>query len=196
MKNGVQLITYVDRLGQSDLAGLRALLRGQFPNVFAGVHLLPFFNSIHGADAGFDPVDHLAVDPTLGSWGDVLALSQDLPVMADVIVNHVSSSSAQFQDFLAHGEASAHARLFLSLDRVFPQGATEQDLLAIYRPRPGLPFTAVNAADNKRPGGNVRNRSGFGRAGDQSAILGAGRGLRLPDETGDSHDYSPRSGNS
>ena len=53
-----------------------------------------------------------------------------------------------------------------------------------------------HAAENERPGGDIRNWSGFGRAGDQSAILGAGRGLRLPDETGDSHDYSPRSGNS
>ena len=31
--------------------------------------------------------------------------------------------------------------MFLTYDRVFPSGAHEQDLLRIYRPRPGLPFT-------------------------------------------------------
>jgi maltose/moltooligosaccharide transporter len=31
--------------------------------VFGGVHLLPFFHAIDGADAGFDPIDHTRVDP-------------------------------------------------------------------------------------------------------------------------------------
>ena len=35
--------------------------------------------------------------------------------------------------------------MFLTFDGVFPQGASEQDLLAIYRPRPGLPFTTDDA---------------------------------------------------
>ena len=30
--------------------------------LFGGVHLLPFFTPIDGADAGFDPVDHTEVD--------------------------------------------------------------------------------------------------------------------------------------
>ncbi|NDY91847.1 sucrose phosphorylase [Ideonella livida] len=150
MNHGVQLITYVDRFGRSDLRGLQALLRQRLPGVFAGVHLLPFFHSIHGADAGFDPIDHLQVDATLGGWDDVRALAADVPLMADVIVNHMSSASPQFQDFLARGEASAYAGLFLSLASVFPQGATEADLLALYRPRPGLPFTAVTAGGQKR----------------------------------------------
>jgi sucrose phosphorylase len=33
---------------------------------------------------------------------------------------------------------------------VFPGGASEADLLAIYRPRPGLPFTPVTLADGSR----------------------------------------------
>src|SRR5207237_8266105 len=36
---------------------------------------------------------------------------------------------------------SGFARMFLTYDRVFPAGASEADLLSIYRPRPGLPFT-------------------------------------------------------
>jgi sucrose phosphorylase len=40
--------------------------------------------------------------------------------------------------------------MFLQYDSVFPDGATEQDLLGIYRPRPGLPFTVVEMADGSQ----------------------------------------------
>ena len=141
MKNQVQLITYADRLGGATLHDLQALLTGPLAGVFGGVHILPFFDPIDGADAGFDPSDHTRVDARLGDWHDIKALTQHIDVMADVIVNHMSSASPQFADFMAHGDASAHKGLFLTLDAVFPQGATEADLLAVYRPRPGLPLT-------------------------------------------------------
>jgi sucrose phosphorylase len=67
-----------------------------------------------------------------------------------VIVNHISSRSPQFQDFSAHGSNSRYDGLFLTLDSVFPQGASERELLAIYRPRPGLPFTPMTLADGSR----------------------------------------------
>ena len=150
MKNQVQLITYVDRLGGGGLQSLRALLQGLLAELFGGVHLLPFFHAIDGVDAGFDPIDHLQVDPRLGQWADVAALTQDLDVMGDVIVNHMSVKSPQFVDYSQHGSASPFAGLFLSFDAVFPQGASEQELLALYRPRPGLPFTATLLANGER----------------------------------------------
>ncbi|GCL66312.1 sucrose phosphorylase [Pseudaquabacterium pictum] len=150
MKNQVQLITYVDRFGGGGLADLQALLTGPLAGVFGGVHLLPFFHTIDGADAGFDPIDHTRVDDRLGDWGDVKRLAQHVDVMADVIVNHMSSDSPQFQDFAARGSASPYDGLFLTMDAVFPQGATERDLLAIYRPRPGAPFTFVTLANGER----------------------------------------------
>jgi sucrose phosphorylase len=149
VRNQVQLITYVDRLAGS-FADLRELLTGPFDGAFGGVHVLPFFDPIDGADAGFDPIDHREVDPRLGAWDDVEDLGQRVPLMADLIVNHVSAQSPQFQDVLAHGDASAHAGMFLTFDRVFPDGATEQDLLTIYRPRPGLPLTPIQLADRSR----------------------------------------------
>ncbi len=142
MKNQVQLITYVDRLS-GDLKRLRSLFKGTLSGLFGGVHLLPFFTPIDGADAGFDPVDHARVDARLGDWSDVRALSEDVEVMADLIVNHTSSQSPQFKDFSQKGSASRFAGMFLTYRYVFPSGASEADLLRIYRPRPGLPFTNV-----------------------------------------------------
>lgn len=143
MKNQVQLITYVDRLGGGGLCHLHQLLTGPLAGVFGGVHLLPFFFPMDGADAGFDPIDHTAIDSRLGDWNDLAALGRDVEVMADVIANHMSSESPEFQDWAQFGAVSKSAGLFLTYDTVFPKGATQQDLLAIYRPRPGLPFTAT-----------------------------------------------------
>jgi len=140
MQNKVQLITYVDRLSGGGFKQLRALLDGPLAGVFGGVHLLPFFDPIDGADAGFDPIDHTCVDARLGTWDDVAALSRRMDVMADVIVNHISSESPQFLDYSRRGADSPWNGLFLTLARVFPDGAREQDLLRVYRPRPGLPF--------------------------------------------------------
>ena len=150
MRNQVQLITYPDRLGGDTLADLLGLLRGRLAGLFGGVHILPFFTHHDGADAGFDPIDHTQVDPRLGTWADVAALARDVPVMGDAIVNHMSAASAQFSDFLARGSASAHEGLFLTFDAVFPAGASERELLAVYRPRPSPPYTAVTRADGSR----------------------------------------------
>ncbi|MGH1526662.1 hypothetical protein ACRAWC_22695 [Leifsonia sp. L25] len=71
---GVDLLAYADRLG-GDLPRLRELLDGPLRD-FAGVHILPFFVPFDGADAGFDPIDHGAVDPRLGTWDDVRAIAE------------------------------------------------------------------------------------------------------------------------
>lgn len=146
---GPQLIAYADRLG-GDLHRLQALMDGPLAGAFDGVHVLPFFTPFDGADAGFDPDDHAAVDPRLGSWDDVRAIAEHRTVMADVIVNHVSARSARFLDVREHGDASPYARMFLTLSSVFPDGATEEELARIYRPRPGLPFTAMRLGGRQR----------------------------------------------
>ena len=115
----MQLITYADRLG-GDLPGLKSLLRNEFEGLFAGVHILPFFDPIDGADAGFDPVDHTTVDARIGDWGDIAGIAADHSVMADLIVNHVSADSPQFKDVLRRGTASRYWDLFLKKDDIFP----------------------------------------------------------------------------
>lgn len=149
MRNPVQLIAYADRLGGT-IRGLTALLQAPLADLFGGVHLLPFYTPIDGADAGFDPTDHTQVDRRLGTWDDVAELARTVDITADLIVNHVSAASPRFQDFLAQGDGSPHAGMFLTFDRVFRAGATEADLLTLYRPRPGLPFTTVALADGSR----------------------------------------------
>ncbi|MGS0757602.1 sucrose phosphorylase, partial [Roseateles sp. GG27B] len=62
----------------------------------------------------------------------------------------MSADSPQFHDFSEKGAASRFAGLFLTLDAVFPNGATEQQLLAVYRPRPGLPLTYATLKNGEK----------------------------------------------
>jgi sucrose phosphorylase len=150
MRNCVHLITYADRFGGNRLEDLKRLLAGPLKGTFEGVHILPFFYPVDGADAGFDPIDHLTVDPRLGTWNNINALGRRLEITADLIVNHISSKSRQFQDFLKNGSQSPYSGMFLTFGNVFPNGATEEDLLGIYRPRPGLPFTTITSANGQK----------------------------------------------
>jgi sucrose phosphorylase len=145
---GVRLLCYADRLG-GDLRRLREVLNGPLADL-AGVHILPFYTPFDGDDAGFDPVDHAAVDPRLGDWSDLAAIAATREVTADVIVNHTSHLSPEFLDWCANGDASPHAGMFLTFDQVFPDGADEAGLTAFYRPRPGLPFTPYEVAGERR----------------------------------------------
>ena len=149
MRNQVQLIAYADRLGGS-LPALGRLLDGPLAGLFGGVHVLPFFLPYDGADAGFDPVDHLTVDPRLGGWDDLRRLGATRDTVADLIVNHVSDRSPPFTDVVERGDRSPHAGMFLTYGRVFPSGAAEADLVRIVRPRPGLPFTTVALGGRQR----------------------------------------------
>ena len=143
VKNQVQLIAYVDRLGGT-FAGLRDLLAGRSRGYSAACTCCR--SSIRSTAPMRDSIRSITreVDARLGTWDDVArARARDVDVMADVIVNHISSRSPQFLDFAEQGARSAYAGMFLTFDGVFPNGAAERDLLAIYRPRPGLPFTPM-----------------------------------------------------
>lgn len=143
----VQLITYVDRLSGAGVPELHDILKEDFGSCFAGVHLLPFYTPIDGEDAGFDPTDHTQVDPRLGNWQDVQALGADFPIMADMIVNHVSAQSAAFTDVVAKGKESQFWDFFLTKQKVY--GDADSGWEDIYRPRPTSPFTPVKVGDGE-----------------------------------------------
>ncbi len=149
MKNAVHLITYVDRLGGT-FPALKALLAGPLAGLFAGVHVLPFFHRIDGADAGFDPSDHTAVDARLGTWEDVSALAAETDLTSDLIVNHISAQSEQFRSYAAAPETSPYRDLFLRYAQVFPRGATADELARIYRPTDTLPFVWKSVAGGRK----------------------------------------------
>ena len=141
MKNKVHLITYPDSLG-GNLSALSQVLDKYFPGVFGGIHLLPPFPST--SDRGFAPVTYKEIDPRFGSWQDVQKLSASHDVLLDFMVNHISRHSDYFQDFVRSGRESRYADLFITLDKVWPDGRpVEADVQKIFLRRPLHPFLDV-----------------------------------------------------
>ena len=149
MKNNVQLMTYIDRLTGADTQTLSNILNTQLANLFSGVHLLPFYYPIDGSDAGFDPIDHTQVDSRLGNWTDVKELGEGYELMADLIVNHMSAQSKEFKDVITNGKESPYWDLFLTKEKVFPNGLSSEECEKIYRPRPGSCFTSFALPNNE-----------------------------------------------
>lgn len=141
MKNLVQLITYPDSLG-GNLSALSRVLNRYFPHTFGGIHILPPFPST--GDRGFAPVTYREIDSRFGSWQDIRYLGETYDVMLDFMVNHISRNSIYFQDFVKLGRASAFADLFITLEKVWPDGKpVEADVKKIFLRRPLHPFLDV-----------------------------------------------------
>lgn len=149
MNNQVQLITYIDRFGRKDINALHKFLNQELHDVIGGIHLLPFFYPIDGADAGYDANDNRVVDERIGSWKDFQKLSKDFPPTVDLIINHISNQSDEFQDVIKNGRDSKYFDLFLTREKVLGQNPNKEDLDKIYRPRPNRPFTSVTVGDGE-----------------------------------------------
>lgn len=141
MRRGPQLLTYPDSLG-GDLAAINSLLRGPLDGLFTGIHVLPPFPS--SGDRGFAPTSYLEIDPRFGSWADVRRLAERHDVMLDLMVNHISRRSPEFEDFVRRGRRSPHADLFVTLDKVWPGGEpAAADVARIFLRKPDAPFSEV-----------------------------------------------------
>ena len=101
----VILLAYGDSFLDGNRAPLKVLgetLDAHFSDFCSILHILPFFPS--SSDDGFSVIDHREVDPLLGEWSDIESLSFRLKLMADVVLNHVSSESEWFTQFLLDQE--------------------------------------------------------------------------------------------
>jgi glucosylglycerate phosphorylase len=121
------LITYGDTLnktGEAPLETLYNFAESQFKDVFSTIHILPFFP--YSSDDGFSVIDFFAVNPELGDWKDIQRLGRRFWLMFDLVLNHVSSKSAWFQNYL--DEKSRYEDLAIEVD-------PSTDLSLVTRPR-------------------------------------------------------------
>ena len=140
-----QLLTYPDSLGGT-LADVGALLRGPLDGLFGGVHVLPPYPST--GDRGFAPVTYDEIDPRFGTWADIEEISRSHAVLLDLMVNHISRHSPEFQAFAREGRSSPTADLFITPDKVWPDGPPPTDDLArLFLRRRSGPFSTFVAGD-------------------------------------------------
>ncbi len=98
-QNDIVMITYGNSICAEDEKPLVTLSRflGYLENTITGVHILPFCP--YSSDDGFAVIDYWQVDDQLGDWQDVETIAQKFDLMADLVLNHISSESNWFKQF-------------------------------------------------------------------------------------------------
>lgn len=138
----VILITYGDSVRESKDAPLKTLkkfLVNYLEKEISVVHILPFFP--YSSDDGFSVIDYLEVDPELGTWDDISSLGNKFDLMYDLVINHISSESEWFRNYLEGKDPGAG--YFIEVD-------PDADLSEVVRPRSTPLLTAFDTARGKK----------------------------------------------
>ncbi|QDC10723.1 alpha-amylase [Oceanicola sp. D3] len=136
------VITYANSLvdgHHKPLDLLRDFLTHYLQGVISGVHILPFFPFT--SDDGFAVVDYRAVNPQVGDWPDIQRIAEEFKLMSDLVLNHVSSFSKWFHDYLQGHEP---------YDKFFFEASPEDDLSQVVRPRTSSLLREVQTPDGPK----------------------------------------------
>lgn len=141
-EQSVVLITYGDSLvkaGEVPLQILAEFLQRYCRGMVSAVHILPFCP--YSSDDGFAVIDYRQINPVLGDWTDIEAIAQTFDLMADLVINHVSSQSEWFQQYLAQQPPGRD---------YFIEADPSLDWSAVVRPRSSPLLTPVETAAGVR----------------------------------------------
>ncbi|MCW8853333.1 MAG: glycosidase [Gammaproteobacteria bacterium] len=156
LPEGVIFNAYPDSIGRK-LADITLMLKmPEFKDVFSLFYILPtIFNS--DLDRGFSIIDY-DLNDELVSREDLEQL-HELNVMFkfDLVLNHLSVGSPQFQDLLKNGDESKYKNFFIDWNEFWrshgemsPDGHViphEEHLEKLFMRKPGLPILKVRFPD-------------------------------------------------
>jgi sucrose phosphorylase len=136
------MISYGDSLlkeGERPLQTLKRWLDIHAEGLITGVHVLPFYP--WSSDDGFAVTDYLRVDEKLGDWDDILSIGAKYDLMADLVINHVSSASEWFRNY-CNGKDPGRG-YFVEVD-------DDYDVSLVVRPRTSPLLREVDTVDGPR----------------------------------------------
>jgi len=156
LPTGVMLNAYPDSIGGrlSDIVDV--LKRPEFKDTFSLFYILPtFFNS--DLDRGFSIIDY-GLNEELVTPEDLAELNKlNIHFKLDLVLNHLSVQSHQFQDLIEHGNESPYKDFFVDWNEFWhahgtegPDGTiipTEEYLQKLFMRKPGLPILKVRFPD-------------------------------------------------
>tara|TARA_R110002111_G_scaffold116640_2_gene178090 strand:- start:907 stop:2655 length:1749 start_codon:yes stop_codon:yes gene_type:complete len=159
--NGVMLNAYPDSIGNNLHDLVNMLEKPEFKEVFDLLYVLPtFFNS--DLDRGFSIVDY-NLNKDLVSEKDLKALeSLNIGLKFDIVLNHLSVASPQFQDLLKYGDDSKYKDFFINWNEFWEGNGKmgddgviipkEEFLSKLFMRKSGLPVLKVVFPDGtERP---------------------------------------------
>jgi len=141
------LITYGDLVRGEEghpLAVLHSFVNTHNRGAVNTLHILPFFP--YSSDRGFSITDFRAVDPKLGTWEDISDIARQYQLMFDGVLNHASSQSKMFKEFL-NGHPY-YKDFFISYTS--PDDLTPDQRSKIFRPRTSDIITEFQTIDGPR----------------------------------------------
>jgi len=156
LPRGVMLNAYPDSIGKRLTDTVELLKRPELKDAFSLFYILPtFFNS--DLDRGFSIIDY-NINEELVSLEDLGELSElGIQVKLDLVLNHLSVRSPQFQDLLQNGKDSPYRDFFIDWDEfwdghgtVGPEGQVIPDkehLEKLFMRKPDLPILRVRFPD-------------------------------------------------
>ena len=156
LPSGVMLNAYPDSIGETLSDTVSVLERPEFKNTFSLFYILPtFFNS--DLDRGFSIINY-NLNRELVSRQDLDALAKlDIKLKFDLVLNHLSVGSPQFQDMLKYGDESKYKDFFIDWNEFWhthgelgPEGYViprEDCLQMLFMRKPGLPILKVRFPD-------------------------------------------------
>ena len=124
--NGVMLNAYPDSIGENLGDTVKLLQLPEFKDVFSHFYILPtFFNS--DLDRGFSIIDY-DLNNDLVSRDDITALKElNIKLKFDIVLNHLSVASPQFQDLLKFGSESKYKDFFIDWNEFWSGHGTLND---------------------------------------------------------------------
>ena len=150
------LNAYPDSIGESLVDIVNMLKRPDFADVFSLFYILPtFFNS--DLDRGFSVIDYDRNTELVSETDlkDIDALNINLKF--DLVLNHLSVGSPQFQDMLKHGDNSPFKDFFVDWNEFWHEHGEmgddgyvipkEEHLQKLFMRKPGLPILKVRFPD-------------------------------------------------
>ncbi|MCP5298510.1 MAG: glycosidase [Chromatiaceae bacterium] len=158
LPNGVMLNAYPDSVGRRLCDMIELLKRPELRDAFSLFYILPtFFNS--DLDRGFSIIDY-DINEELVDPDDLTELDRlGIQIKFDLVLNHLSVRSPQFQDLLANGESSPYRDFFIDWDEFWKDHGTPGDggqvtpdkelLDRLFMRKPGLPTLKVRFPDGQ-----------------------------------------------
>ena len=153
---GVMFNAYPDSIGRNLADAVKFLRRPELKGCFSLFYILPtFFHS--DLDRGFSIIDY-DFDEEFATREDIEAIRKlGLGLKFDLVLNHLSVGSPQFQDLLQHGDSSEYKDFFIDWNE-FWQGEGEmgpdghivpkkEHLDKLFMRKPGLPILHVGFPD-------------------------------------------------
>ena len=156
LPNGVMFNAYPDSIGQRLADTIAMMSRPEFEGAFSLFYILPtFFNS--DLDRGFSVIDY-DMNEELVSGRDLAQLEKlGIRLKFDLVLNHLSVGSPQFQDMLQYGDESIYKDFFIdwnqfwaSYGKMGAEGYVIPDpecLEVLFMRKPGLPILKVRFPD-------------------------------------------------